>query len=427
MADNFPPILILSGVRGDTRRYRTFHLYEQTQLLGLDSQLSHTTDRELRKKAERCSMIILHRASYNRQIAWLEREIHRKSGILIQDIDDLLFEPDAFKYINSIDFSDPIRASLYQEEMQLYRKTVEICDAVTTSTDYLAARARLLGKSVRVHRNAFSLEMLEISERAFQTRQRRESGAVIGYASGTATHDQDFALIKPTLISILSHFPDVQLWLVGPVNHGSDWGALENRIRHLDLVPWRHLPDIITSFDINLAPLCIENPFGQSKSEIKYVEAALVRVPTIASPSDAYKMAIKQADTSFLASNPLEWESALETLIQQPELRNHMGETAFHDVIQNYHPAVRAKQLAETLNSLLGYEINLSHPKFSGGTTEPGPSHTYWSSAQAEKIPSLLQMGWYTIRYRGLHVLFKQIWIYIRRRMAPIFPFQRLG
>jgi glycosyltransferase involved in cell wall biosynthesis len=427
MADNFPPILILSGVRGDTRRYRTFHLYEQTRLLGLDSQLSHTTDGELKKKAERSSIIVLHRASFNQQIAWLEREIHQKAGILIQDIDDLLFEPDAFKYINSIDFSDPVRATLYQEEMQLYRKTVEVCDAVTTSTNYLAERAHLLGKSVRVHRNAFSLEMLEISERAYQSRQRRDSGVVIGYASGTATHDQDFALIKPALISILSHFSNVQLWLVGPVNHGSDWGNLENRIRHLNLVPWRHLPDILTRFDINLAPLRIENPFGQSKSEIKYVEAALVRVPTIASQSDAFKMAIKQSDTSFLANSISEWESALETLIRQPELRDHMGEAAFHDVIQNYHPSVRARQLAETLSSFLGYELNISHSIFSDGNTEIGPSHSYWSCAQAEKIPSLLQMGWYTIRYRGLNILIKQIWIYIRRRVAPLFPFQKIS
>jgi glycosyltransferase involved in cell wall biosynthesis len=392
----------------------------------MDSQLSHTTDGEFRKKVSNSSVVILHRASFNQQIAWLEKEIHRKGGILIQDIDDLLFEPEAFKYINSIDFSDPIRASLYQDEMHLYRKTMQICDAVTTSTDYLAERVRLTGKSVRIHRNAFSLEMLETSGRAYLRRQKGDTDIVIGYASGTATHDQDFALIKPVLMSILRRFPTTQLWLVGPVNPGFDWHGLESRLRHLEFVPWRNLPEILARFDINLAPLHTDNPFGQSKSEIKFVEAALVRVPTVASPTDAFKAAIKSGETSFLASSPSEWEDALEKLVLQPELRHQLGEAAFQDVMHNYHPAVRAKELALTLNKLIGYEFFPVNTDVSKISIQTEPSASYWSSIQVEKSPTIIQMGWYTIRYRGLFVLIKQIWIFFRRLIAPLFPFHRV-
>ena len=41
---------------------------------------------------------------------------------------------------------------------------------------------------------------------------------------------------------------------------------------------WRELPWIIAQTDINLAPLEMDNPFCQAKSEIKFVEAALVGV-----------------------------------------------------------------------------------------------------------------------------------------------------
>jgi glycosyltransferase involved in cell wall biosynthesis len=427
MTDNIPSILIMSGVKGDTRRYRTFHLYEQARLLGIDSQLSHTTDRELHKKIERSSVVFLHRAIYDHQITWLEREIHRKNGFLIQDIDDLLFEPEAYKYINSFDFSDPIRASLYQEEMHLYRRSLLLCDAVTSSTEYLADRARLLGKNVRIHRNAFSLEMLALSVKAYQKRQPADNRIVMGYASGTATHDQDLALIKPALISTLRRFPTVELWLVGPVNAGPDWGGVEHRIRRIDLVPWRDLPGIISRFDVNLAPLRIDNPFSQSKSEIKYMEAALVRVPTVASPTDAFKIAIKSTATGILASNIAEWENALEKLITQPALRHHVGETAFEDVYQRYHPAFRAKELAQILVDLLGQGTSEALIPFSGSIPEPGSLHSYWSSAQVEKTPSLLQRGWYTIRYRGLLVLLKQMWIYFRRLISPLFPFHKTG
>ena len=425
MSDSLPSILILSGVRGDTRRYRTFHLHEQTRLIGLDSQLSHVTDGDLRKKVESASIVFLHRASFNPLIAWLIKEIRRKHGILIQDIDDLLFEPDAFKYIQSPDFSDPVRSSMYQKEMRLYRKTVEACDAVTASTDYLAERIRLLEKPVCVHRNAFSLEMLQISEKAFRARQDTQARLVIGYASGTATHDQDFALIKPALKSILNRFPNVELSLVGPLDPGTGWGDYENRIHHLRLVPWRDLPGILAGFDINLAPLRTDNPFGQSKSEIKYMEAALVRVPTIASPSEAFIFAMKNEQTGFLAGDPLEWENALEKLIQQPELRLQIGEAAFQDVVEHYHPTVRAKELVETLGTLTDNKIMpvvIGHPS---GVTSLGSNLSIWSSAQVEKTPTLLQMGWYTLRYRGLSILLKQLWIFLRRLVAPIIPFQK--
>jgi glycosyltransferase involved in cell wall biosynthesis len=415
MNDSGPSILIVSGARGDTRRYRTFHLYEQTRLLGLHSQLSHVTDGKLSQKVK---------SSDNRQIAWLEKEIHQKNGKLIQDFDDLIFDPTAFKYINSVDFADPIRASLYQEEMGLNRKTLEACDICLTSTDYLADCIRPLGKSVHVHRNAFSYEMLECSESAYAARKMSPDKIVIGYASGTSTHNQDFALIKPALQEILSGHPNVELWLVGPLDPGEDWGRLDNQIRRIKLVPWRKLPEIQAQFDINLAPLRIDNPFGQSKSEIKYVEAALVRIPTIASPSEAFKFAIRQADNGFLAGDLLEWQKNMESLIEQPTLRTTVGERAYQDVKLHYHPLARARELGETLNSMLGHIFEWQMNGLNADASQTWLLGSFWNKPELERSPTLVQRGIYTLRYRNIRTLLQQVWIYFRRMVAPIFPYR---
>lgn len=308
--------------------------------------------------------------------------------------------------------------------MRLYRKTAEACNAVITSTDFLAERIRQLGKPVRVHRNAFSLEMLDRSNKAHQSRKRLDGRIVIGYASGTATHNQDFAQIKPALRTVLHSYPNVELWLVGPLDPGKDWSSLADRIHQIKWVPWRDLPEIQSKFDINLAPLRMDNPFGQSKSEIKYVEAALLRVPTIASLSDAYKYAIRPADNGFLAGDAQEWEQALDLLVRESELRRRVGEIAFQDVMQHYHPSVRAKELVETLSALNSQKYNLPNKKLIVDNNEIGSTQSYWSCSQAEKLPSLPQMGWYTLRNRGLLILVKQIWIYVRRLVAPIIPYR---
>ena len=425
MIEHNPFILIISGVRGDTRRYRSFHLFEQAQLAGLKVQMAHITDIDLQEKTELASVVILHRAMYTPLIARLIQQIHHNGGILIQDIDDLLFEPEMFRFIDSIDFADPLRASLYQEEMQMYRQTLEACDAVITSTEYLAQRIHRLGKPVNVHRNAFSLEMLDLSAQAYKKRRGMDERIVIGYASGTATHNQDFALIKPALINIMQKFANTELWLVGPVDPGKAWGSMGDRIHKVKKVPWRDLPAIQSQFDINLAPVRTDNPFSQSKSEIKFVEAALVRVPTIASPSDAFKHAIRKDFNGFLADSTKEWASTMERLIFEPGYRRQIGEIAFQDVLQYYHPFIRAGDLVKVLNSITGSKLPMPDLDLNIDPEAVQPTQPYWSSAQLEKTPSLLQMGRYTFRQRGFQVLLKQIRVYLRRWISPVIPYRR--
>ncbi|MFZ2095304.1 MAG: glycosyltransferase [Anaerolineales bacterium] len=425
MINNNPSILIVSGERGDRRRFRTFHLYEQTQLAGMQSQLAHITDDDLQNKVEQSSIVILQRTFYSDQIAWLVDEIHRKGGSVIQDIDDLLFEPAAFPYIDNIDFADPMCTSMYFEEMHLYRNTIEICDAITVSTDYLAERVKQFGKPIKVHRNAFSMEMLTQSEKAFKSRRGMDERIVIGYAVGNPTHNQDFAYIKPAMQSILHKFANAEIWLVGPLDPGKDWGRLADRIHKFKKVPWRDLPEILSKFDINLSSVRTDNPFGQSRSEINYVEAALVRVPTIASPSDAFKVAIRHKFNGFLANNTQEWEHALERLIYEYKLRREVGEIAYQDVIQRYHPLVRAKELAETLSAITDHQFISPWNNLPEDIEGFSTTHTFWSSAEYEETPTLRQMGLHTLHSRGYKVLLKQIRIHIRRWLATLIPYPK--
>ena len=50
-----------------------------------------------------------------------------------------------------------------------------------------------------------------------------------------------------------------------------------------------NLPALISEVDINLAPL-VDSIFNRAKSEIKWIEAALVKVPTVASKIGAFQM-----------------------------------------------------------------------------------------------------------------------------------------
>lgn len=427
---NNKSILILSGVRGDTRRYRCFHTYEQLKLADIPCELSHITDLSLADKAKRASIIILHRVSFDGYVAKILDQVHQKGGVALLDVDDLVFYPPAFQWIDSPDFKDPVRASLYQEEMQRHADTLQACDAILASTDFLASQAGLSGKPVRVHRNAFSLEMLAVSEQALHQVNRNPEVTVIGYASGTPTHDRDFQVARSALDYVLNQYPNTELWLLGPLDPGNGWEHLTSQIRFYEWVPWRQLPFIQAQFDINLAPLVTTNPFAQSKSEIKYVEAGLVNVPTIASPSDAFSHSIQSSKNGFLAGDNQAWIDALRCLIEEQDLRSTLGANAYNDVKNKYHPATRAMQLIQTLDGLYaelkgtsfwGLDEIDGFTQYLGSQVKSGSG--FWSSDQAEKKPSLPDMAIYTARHRGFKIFARQLWVYVRRLLSSLIPY----
>lgn len=417
-------VLIFSGVRGDTRRYRTLHLYEQLSLAGVDCTLSHLTDPRLLEFARLADVAIVHRVAYDSYVERIFRSLRQRNALIVLDADDFLYDPSIMRWIDSPDFQDPVRAALYRREILRHRATLEHCDAVMVSTDYLARLMEPFGKPVRVHRNAFTQEMLVLSEQAVQHRSVSTGPVVIGYASGTRTHDRDFGLIQPALRAVMQQYPQVQLWLMGAVDSTLDWGSLQNRVHVFPLVPWRELPERLAQLDINLAPLLPESPFNQAKSEIKFMEAALVRVPTIASRTDAFAHAIRHGETGLLAGSVEEWQPALERLIESPTLRAAMGAAACAEVMSRYSPLRRgqlAVQMLADLAAQVGKSDRFALP--TGDEKALDPARFYFTDAD-EAHPSMAELARYSIRHRGLTTLLGQVWVYFRRKLAPIFPFR---
>ncbi|MDD5367615.1 MAG: glycosyltransferase family 4 protein [Anaerolineaceae bacterium] len=422
-----PSVLFLSGVRGDTRRYRTFHPYEQLKLAGLPVFLSHTTDPALPARITQARVVIFHRVTWDAYIEKLIDDIESRGGLALLDTDDLTFEPAAFSWIDSPDFQDPIRARLYQEDLGRNRKTLERCQAVLTSTEYLGEQIRALGKPAWVHRNAFSLEMLALSQQARARRTQHPGRLVIGYASGTPTHNRDFEQVRPALAKLMDCHPQTELWLVGPLDPGSGWERFGNRVKHIQKVPWRQLPALLAQLDINLAPLTAGNPFAKSKSEIKFVEAGLVSVPTIATPTAAFLAAIHPGENGMLAATTEEWSEHLERLLTDADLRQRLGESAHRSVMEQYHPCARAGQLVALLNEvhLQLHQAPLWDLPPDWKAVNPTLVATSgWVPAGVENHPTYIEMGVYTMRNRGMRTLLCQIWVYIRRAVAPLFPYR---
>lgn len=416
-------VLFLSGVRGDTRRYRTMHPYEQLRLLDLPCLLSHVMDPDVVNKVNRSDVVIFHRVQANSFVEGMINRVRSRGGLVLVDTDDLIFDQNAFGWIDSPDFMDPVRADLYRENMIRYRRTLELSQGAITSTDFLKNEINSLGKKAWVCRNAFNLQMLANSDAARKLKKENDQVS-IGYASGTPTHNRDFGKIIPAIKILLDKYPALIVSLAGALDTKHELDEYSDRVRKVASVSWLRLPDVLAGFDINLAPLVEDNPFAQSKSEIKYVEAGLVEVPTVASPISSYRQAIESGRNGFLASTTDEWVSALDQLIQDGELRKSIGRCAREDVLSHFGPLTRGNELVRVLNEA-SYTIR-GCPIWDDEAIripQTPPPHGFITPAM-EMHPTNLDMSLYSLKYRGLRTFIREIYIYFRRLISPVFPYK---
>jgi glycosyltransferase involved in cell wall biosynthesis len=199
--------------------------------------------------------------------------------------------------------------------------------------------------------------MVESATRLRRTGRPRpdDERITIGYFSGTPrVHEEDLANIAPALCAVLDQHSDVALRIYGGVRLR---GALAEpcyaaRIEQRPAVSWNELPGHIAQVDLTIAPL-VDNPQRRAKSAVKYMEAALLDVPTVAARLDPYADAIAHGVTGLLAATTDEWICSLTQLIRSPELRRRLGAAARDDVLGRHTTAMRAPQFAATLAQVL--------------------------------------------------------------------------
>ena len=110
---------------------------------------------------------------------------------------------------------------------------------------------------------------------------------------------------------------------------------------------WRALAQM----DVNLAVLkpCL---VSDCKSEIKWLEAAMLGIPSVVSRTATYDDVIDDGVNGFLAATEAEWFSALETLITDSGTRLRIGAAARGAAMQRYGVATSAANIAGILNGI---------------------------------------------------------------------------
>ena len=279
--------------------------------------------------------------------------------VTFYDIDDLIFDadyPGSFdSYAGRISYEEYLGLAL---AVPLFEQAIRLCDYGLASTTSLATAMKPLvrGGRVYVHPNALGSKHLLFTLAAPLRREpTSDKKTTLFYGSGTKANKEDFqTILEPALVEIVRrHGSSIRIILMGdyPDSPGLDLIAANVTI----LAPIWEIEaywSILAEVDINLAVLR-PSPLTNAKSEIKWLEAAMLGIPSVVSDTATYREVIQPGVTGLICGgDSAAWVSALDKLIAKPALRRRIGEQARDFASVNYGQRTMANNIGAVMQEL---------------------------------------------------------------------------
>ena len=339
-----PRVLIVGSTAiPQCARYRVWQRKHQLEALGIDCDVVDSTRVELARTALQAhSIAIFYRVPALAAQLALIAEAKRLGVPTFWEVDDLIFDLDAYRSNRNIDRLDPELRNSVLDDAKLHRAALRACGRGIASTRVLADAMRRAGaRSVHVIENALDAEMLDLarSARTGRALPGAKDATTIAYGSGSNVHDVDFECAAAGLRSVMLDRPAIRLCVIGDVILPSSFADLGNRVERLPFMNYRTYMATLGRAHISLAPLEATR-FNDAKSNIKYIEASILELPSVCSPRDPFRQVIEHGINGFLAETDDQWREALTSLVDDVQLRNRIGSAALGTVMKQYAPDV---------------------------------------------------------------------------------------
>lgn len=358
---DFKDVLFINGCSlPHPQRYRVDHQIEQLEAYGVTcSRVNYeevTVDLVKYFRA-----FVIYRCPIIPVIEEIVKKAKENNKVVFYDIDDLVFDLEYTKQIRYLEDKSQQEVDLYNDGVRRMGETLKLCDYGIATTKRLQIEMGKHLKDVYINRNVASESMIMYSKMAMQKIKKDESKIIIGYLSGSITHNDDFKLIMPAIIEIMNKYSNVYLQIVGLLDIPKEMEQLKEKILIAPFMSWKKLPELICSIDINLAPL-EDSIFNEAKSENKWTEAALCEVPTVASNVGAFAEMIEDGKTGLLCSNTEEWVSKLSKIIDDKKYRTTIGKNANKKVMECCTTLNSGKGIADYILNKLNKNIAIVLP-----------------------------------------------------------------
>lgn len=273
--------------------------------------------------------VIFYRVPFFEIVNEYYHEANRLNIKKIYDVDDLIFDAPLYeKYLRQSNMNLNHELKELLKGAQLYRQAIIHADVFLASTEALKKvyDKMQLQKNSYVLPNGLASEILDIRKnhkiRPLTNKIR------IFYGAGSKTHDADFEIITRPVAKILHDYKNVELYIIGQLELNPIFDKYKGQIHRISRLSSKNYFNEISQYDIALMPLT-NTFFNECKSNIKYIEASILNIPSVASNIYEFHHAIEDGENGFLASTEEEWYTKIRQLVLDSNLREKIAQKAF--------------------------------------------------------------------------------------------------
>ena len=332
------PMVVILGALDipQCKKYRVLQKVEYFSLRGISCKYCEYRDlNRAFSLMQLATVVIFYRIPRGLESNALISETQRLGICTYYDIDDPIFDHNTYQGNRNLDTLSPTERDALLAQTVSYRQIMEQVGKVVVSTEEMRklAQREMVLRSVLVWPNLIDGATRSVVEQLPPRTEKKVDEVVLGYFSGSRAHDADFEVIAESLVELFRLHPSLRLFLGGYASLPASLEVYGDRIQRSRFMSYPAYLQNLRGVDVNLVPLLID-PFNNCKSGIRFLEASICGIPTVASNVGQFKEMICHGKTGYLCGRPQDWETALSTLIESADLRQKIGAEANRHVLQ---------------------------------------------------------------------------------------------
>lgn len=315
-------------------RYLVEHLQEQLYAVGVASD-GFSVDAVSPVQIRQYKWVVLYQCLASKKTNSLIQAANEAGASIWYSIDEFAFEQ---KMSENLETAKSAKFLKPAPESEKIRACMKACDGILVSTEALKreVESQFSGKKVLVHQDAASYEMLALSKRAMDQRRKRAAGTVVvGFWGESSTDTAAFAQLEPIMIELMGQYPNLRLRIGGTAQVSKELEKLGDRVKRWSSRPGPEQLEAYMKVDVQLMPFT-KTVYDEGRSERKWLEAALVQVPTVAAYTEDLANVIHSGEDGILCCSQEDWKQALQSLTENPERICQMGKKAREAVWQSH-------------------------------------------------------------------------------------------
>ncbi|CBE68804.1 MAG: glycosyltransferase family 4 protein [Candidatus Methylomirabilis oxygeniifera] len=313
-------------------------------LYGIDTRAGTSLTDEVRTFARGADILVCQRQLSDSMLEFIHEQKAMGKKIVYELDDDFWHLP----------VKNPVYRYYQAGGLSRLTRFIRVADVVTVSTEPLKRVVDAVHDHVVVLPNAVDPDLADTIVGSRLGRQTCRNAMVrIGW-SGSNFHEGDLDCAVDALITMAKR-PDVQLVFFGWVPERIRREVPADRLEVHPFVPTNSYYHAMAALrlDIGLTPLR-DNRFNEAKSNLKYLEYSMFKVPTVASPVYPYTRTITDGENGILVkkNRHQEWLRQLTRLVEDRAERERLARNAYATVRERFHLKTNVRQWLDLYRSL---------------------------------------------------------------------------